>query len=473
MKRKGKRNTPVEKDKSGKGTDVKRPGKPASLIARVRAFIGEDVWEKTADDYSSRKGWWLVRQVRLILYTARGVQRHNTVIRSAALTFFTLMSLVPMLALAFGIIKGFGLQEALESYLYERFPDNSQMIGDTLGFVNNVLQRTSGGIVAVSGLAVLVWAAARVFGNVENAFNTIWEVKKSRSISRKASTYAAVIFIMPLLAVLLAVVLSYVRNLIAHYASIPYNILYAIGSFLILWLLFAGAYKAIPNTKVQFRHAAKAATVAAVAFSIFQLVYVYLQNGVSSYNIIYGSFAAVPLFLLWIQSSWQIVLFGAELSFSFQNVNNFVQEHDAININADSRRKVMIAVMLVVTRAFLRNEGAVSTAKAAAELGLPVRLVRDVMYSLDEAGLIVAITQEKSQKTNMYVPARDVHSMRLSDVITAVEDTGTAFRTEAGNRYLETVTDIVNKMRTLIENSDDNLTLTQLTDEEDKHGDHR
>ena len=129
--------------------------------------------------------------------------------------------------------------------------------------------RTSGGLVAASGLVVLVWAAIRVFGNVENAFNTIWEVQKPRSLTRRASTYAAVIFVMPLLAVMLALVLSYIRTLIANYASIPYSVLYAIGSFAVLWLLFAGAYKIIPNSKVRFRHAAMAALIAAVPSSAF------------------------------------------------------------------------------------------------------------------------------------------------------------------------------------------------------------
>ena len=265
-----------------------------SFFKKAKKFVGHDVWEKTEADFSSRKEWWFVRQARLILYTAQGVQHHNTVVRSAALTFFTLMSLVPMLALAFGIIKGFGLETALENYLFERFSENSALIRYILNFANNVLVRTSGGLVAASGLVVLVWAAIRVFGNVENAFNTIWEVQKPRSLTRRASTYAAVIFVMPLLAVMLALVLSYIRTLIANYASIPYSVLYAIGSFAVLWLLFAGAYKIIPNTKVRFRHAAMAALIAAIAFSVFQLVYVTLQSGVSSYNIIYGSFAAVP-----------------------------------------------------------------------------------------------------------------------------------------------------------------------------------
>lgn len=438
-----------------------------SFFRKAKEFFGHGVWEKTEADFSSRKERWFVRQVRLILYTAQGVQHHNTVVRSAALTFFTLMSLVPMLALAFGIIKGFGLETALENYLFERFSENGTLIRSVLDFINGVLVRTSGGIVAVSGLVVLVWAAVRVFGNVENAFNTIWEVKKTRSLTRRASTYAAVIFVMPLLAVLLALVLSYVRTLIAHYASIPYSVLYAAGSFIVLWLLFAGAYKIIPNTRVRFRHAAMAAVIAAVAFSVFQLIYVTLQSGVSSYNIIYGSFAAVPLFLLWIQVSWQIVLFGAELSFSYQNVDSFMQEQNAANVSYDNRRKVMLAALTVIIRSFVRGDGGISSEEIAKELKLPVRLVRDIDYTLDEAGLILPVSSDRSQKTKIYVPARDVHSMTLADAVRAVEYAGTAVHNLCDNRYLREVSRIIDDIADRIAASNDNILLMNLIEDED------
>ena len=433
-----------------------------SFFKKAKKFVGHDVWEKTEADFSSRKEWWFVRQARLILYTAQGVQHHNTVVRSAALTFFTLMSLVPMLALAFGIIKGFGLETALENYLFERFSENSALIRYILNFANNVLVRTSGGLVAASGLVVLVWAAIRVFGNVENAFNTIWEVQKPRSLTRRASTYAAVIFVMPLLAVMLALVLSYIRTLIANYASIPYSVLYAIGSFAVLWLLFAGAYKIIPNTKVRFRHAAMAALIAAIAFSVFQLVYVTLQSGVSSYNIIYGSFAAVPLFLFWIQASWQIVLFGAELSFSYQTVESFVQEQDAASVSYDNRRKVMLASLTVIIRSFMRGEGGISSEAIARELKLPVRLVRDINYTLDEAGMILPISSDKSQKTKIYVPARDIHTLTLHEAVRAVERAGSAVRDLCGNRYLREISGIMDEIDRKIDTSDDNILLMEL-----------
>ena len=261
------------------------------FLDRAKVFIGHDVWVKRETDFSSRKGWWLVRQLRLILYTGRGVQNHNTFLRSSSLAFYTIMSLVPMLALAFGVIKGFGLEKTLENYLFERFVGSEYMIGTAFDLINSVLESTSGGIVAVTGLAVLVWAAVSVFGNVEGAFNAIWEVQSSRSITRRASTYTAVIFLMPLLIVMLTIIFSYVRSLIGNYASIPYNVLYIIGSFLLVWILFSGAYKMIRNTKVKLSCAFKARLVASVVFFGFQYFPVALQNGVFAYIIIFGLFS--------------------------------------------------------------------------------------------------------------------------------------------------------------------------------------
>lgn len=443
----------------------------ASFLKKAKQFIGDDLWQKKEDEVSSRKEWWLVRQVRLILYTARGVKSHNTVIRTAALTFFTLMSLVPMLALAFGVIKGFGMESALENYLYERFPDNSEMISSILSFADTVIMRTSGGLVAISGFVVLVWATVRVFSNIENAFNTIWEVKKPRTLTHRASTYVAVIFVIPLLTVLLTVILSYVRNLISNYSLIPYSIFYAIGSFVFLWLVFAAAYKIIPNTKVKFRYAAMSGLLATIAFSIFQLVYIALQKGVSSYNIIYGSFAAVPLFLLWIQVSWQIMLFGAELSFSFQNVENFIQEQNAENLNYDNRRKVMMAALLVIIRSFMNNEGGITSTDVAHKLKLPLRLIRDVVFTLNEAGIVVAITSDKSQKTKMYVPARDIHSMTFYDTLQTIEQLGTHIELTHESHDLRRVSQLLDSITKSVAKSAENMPLIDLL--HDEHNDNR
>lgn len=443
--------------------------KAKAFFKKIQDFIGGEVWLKTPDEYDSRKQWWFVRQLRLILYTARGVRQHNTVVHSAALTFYTLMSLVPFLALGFGIIKGFGFEHTLEEYLYDRFPQSEALIANVFTFINNVLMRTSGGLVAITGMVVLVWAAASVFNNVESAFNAIWEVKQSRSLTRKASTYTAVIFILPLLVTLLIILLSYVRHLLATHIPFSDGVLYWVISFALIWLILAAAYKLIPNTKVNVGYAAQAALFAAIAFSAFQMFYLYLQNSVSSYNIIYGSFAAIPLFLFWIQVSWQIILFGAELSFAFQNVNSFVQEQDARTICADNRRKVMVATLLVIIRSYLRNEGGISSTDVAHTLHLPVRLIRDVTYTLTEAEILLARDDDKNQKTKRYVPARDIHDMTLCDVITLTEHIGTTVHGQADNHYLRVASERLDSMAAHMAASNDNILLTDLLNESDDH----
>ena len=336
-------------------------------------------------------------------------------------------------------------------------------------FINNVLMRTSGGLVAITGMVVLVWAAASVFNNVESAFNAIWEVKQSRSLTRKASTYTAVIFILPLLVTLLIILLSYVRHLLATHIPFSDGVLYWVISFALIWLILAAAYKLIPNTKVNVGYAAQAALFAAIAFSAFQMFYLYLQNSVSSYNIIYGSFAAIPLFLFWIQVSWQIILFGAELSFAFQNVNSFVQEQDARTICADNRRKVMVATLLVIIRSYLRNEGGISSTDVAHTLHLPVRLIRDVTYTLTEAEILLARDDDKNQKTKRYVPARDIHDMTLSEVLTLTEHIGTTVHGQADNHYLRVASERLDSMAAHMAASNDNILLTDLLNESDNH----
>ena len=429
---------------------------------KIRKFIMNDVWEKSREEISARKEWWFIKQLRVVLYTVQHMQSHNTVIRSAALTFFSLMSLVPVVALAFGIIKGFGLQGALEEYLFDRFSDNTDTVSTMLGFFNNVLIRTSGGIVAFSGMAVLIWAAVRVFGNIEGAFNAIWEVKKPRSITRRASTYAAVIFVVPLLAVLLIVGLSYARKLIANFSTIPYSILYSIGSLAVLWLLFTTVYKVIPNTKVRFSAAAIAGAIAVAIFTVFQMFYIYLQNGVSSYNIIYGSFAAIPLFLFWMQTSWQIVLFGAELSFAFQNVDAFVQEHSVLGISYRERRKVMIGVMLTVAKNFLDGKGGISAEEVSRTLGLPLRLVREVLYTLEEAELVVAVSTARSQKTNYYIPAKDVHGMTFYGTIESVENAGMELKNINDQPLMKEISRRIDEIDRKIMESPDNVKIKSM-----------
>ena len=190
------------------------------------------------------------------------------------------------------------------------------------------------------------------------------------------------------------------------------------------WLIFAVLYTAIPNTKVRFRSALTAGVVAGTLFMLFQWGYVYLQRWMTSYNAIYGSFAALPLFLIWMQTSWQILLFGGELSFAYQNVARFAVERESLSY--DRRRRAMLAVMVVAARRFCAAQGSTGPEEIRGQLGLPTRLVNDLLYELAKAGMLAPVASEDAEHEVRFVPARDLTSLTLCDVIDAVETQGDA-----------------------------------------------
>jgi len=322
---------------------------------KIFTFLTDTVFRRDASNYRTPFLRWLVKQYKLLFYTVRGLLDHGTVVRSAALTFYTLMSVVPILALVFAIVKGFGLAEGLIQNIYAAFPQNPEMIDYLVEFAQKALARTQGGVVALFGLATLFWAVIRVFGSVESAFNNIWEVKSTRSITRQWIDYITVVLVVPILWVIANALGNFAQELLGLNDSILSKLLMKAAALGVIWVMFTFLYIVVPNTKVRFGSALTAGIVAGTAFLFFQWGYLYLQRWMTSYNAIYGSFAALPLFLVWLQTSWEIVLFGGELSFAYQNIDRFDEERESLLVSYDNRRKVILAVMILSARAHPRG----------------------------------------------------------------------------------------------------------------------
>ena len=430
----------------------------AGFFKRISEYIKHGVWQKDDAEFDNRKSLWLTRQLRLIVYTIRGVGQHATFIRASALTFYTIMSIVPILALAFGVIKGFGLDVDLGGYLIDRFPEYERIAE----FAGSVLDRTKGGIVALTGFVILIWAAVRVFSNVEDAFNNIWEVKKPRSLARKITAYAAVIFMLPIALVVISAIVAYIQNFFGQYKYLSGKVFYYLVPIAIMWLLFFAMYKIIPNTKVKARNAAKAALIASIGFLVFQAIYVYIQSSVNAYNVIYGSFAAIPLLLIWMQTSWIIILIGGELSFSFQNMDSYRQERDALLVSYDNRRKITVAVMLVIVKHFNDDSGLPTSEEIAKYLKLPLRIVRDVISNLEDAGLVVAIRTGQSDKVRRYIPAHDTSDMKFYGILQATEAVGTKITSRTDVPEMHEVNAILDEIKERVSESDTNVLLSTL-----------
>jgi membrane protein len=432
-------------------------------IKKIIYFITHGIWLTKESEIEGRKTLWFFRQLKVILYTATGIGKHDIMMRSAALTFYTMMSIVPIAALVFAIFKGFGMESMLYDYLYTNFADYKSLIDNVITFAQNLLQRTKGGLIAGVGMVVLLWSVVKVFGNIERAFNNIWEIRKQRSIARKFSDYIAVIFIAPILwAASNSLAITVQRTLGGFMSEWVVDLLLGLGSLVIVWAMFVLVYFMLPNTKVKFGAALTSGMVAGTAFYAFQLFYILIQTKLSSYNAIYGSFAALPLFLLWMQTSWQILLFGAELSFAYQNIKRYEHEREASGMSADQRRKILVAVMAVITRHFTHNQGPVSSETAASELGLPVRIIRDVVFDLESAGLVAAVQDETNDKTNLFVPAKDVHTITVFEVANAIDMHEGGHYHLPDNADMKRVAALIDGMKSSIDSSDLNVKITEI-----------
>ena len=431
-------------------------------LRKLFTYFTDTIFREDINEWRNPVVRWLVQQYRLLFYTARGLVEHGTLVRSAALTFYTLMSLVPLLALVFAVVKGFGLADGLVENLYELFPQHPETVDYIVGFAENALARTQGGVVAAVGLVMLFWAVIRVFGSIENAFNNIWEVKVERSIARQWTDYIAVVMIVPVLWILANAVGNYIEQVLGLYDKWYFTTLSRLASMVVIWTMFTLLYLIIPNARVRFQSALMAGIVAGTIFLLFQWGYVYVQRWMTSYNAIYGSFAALPLFLIWMQTSWEILLFGGELSFAYQNISRFAEERESLRISYDQRRKVLLAVMILVARNFRDHGGTLSTDTIRERLGLPTRIVNDVLFQLVQAGQLIAVRSGDGERDVAFTPAHDLASTTVYGILEAVERTGQATLDLGQTPELARMNQEVESLKEEVRHSSNNARLSDL-----------
>jgi membrane protein len=364
---------------------------------------------------------WTVRPLKLVIYTFEGLLAHGTMDMGAALTFYALISIVPVLALVFAVVKGFGLAERLVDNLYSLLPQMPEVVDYVVDFATKALERTQGGVVATVSLVTLFWAVIRMFESIEANFNKIWEVKSTRSIVRKYSDYISVVVIAPLLWIIATSISSYARQMLGLEESMWLELAAEFASLAVVWLMFTLIYMVLPNCKVRLRSALMAGVVAGTCFFLFHALYVYLIKWMTSYSAIYGSFAALPLFLLWMQNSWSILLIGCELSFALQNEKRFDEERTLPEVSYDSQRKLMLAITIFVARSFRSGEGAVPLVTIREGLGLPARIVSKLTSVLVASGVLNEVRCDEEEYDVAYAPARDLASLRVCDVLEAVD----------------------------------------------------
>ncbi|MBP6661797.1 MAG: YihY/virulence factor BrkB family protein [Paludibacter sp.] len=411
-----------------------------AFIEGIYNFIRFDIWRITEYELTKSRRYFY-RVVKTIILATRGFVVDNLNVRASALTYSILFAMIPLFALIIAIAKGFGVDKLIENSLQGTFIGQANLVPTVMGFVQRYLESTQGGLFIGIGIAILFGSVMNFFMQVENAFNSIWQVKKSRSLIHQFTTYFSAILIIPLLIVLSSGFSIYINTILSH--SYFFNVLSPVLRFgvkfipyIINWIVFTIMYMVIPNTRVRFYNAMLAGILAGSAFQLFQMLYINGQVYLSRFNVVYGSFAAIPLLLLWLQISCLIILLGAEISYASQNIKNFDYEVDTKNISSRYKNFLTLFITHMVVKQFEEQKPPLSSEQIAINYKLPIRLVNQILNQLTEVAILIEVYHDSS-KSKTYQPAIDINQMTVNLVFAKLEKNGAELFLTSKNELLD------------------------------------
>lgn len=409
---------------------------------------------------------FIIRLLRTILLTIRGFATDNCAMRASSLTFYTLLSIVPVAALAFGIAKGFGFEKLLEKQVLESFAGQEEVILKIIDFAHSLLENTQGGIIAGIGIVLLFLSVLKVLHHIENALNHIWSVAP-RSFGRKFSNYLAIMLICPILIIVSSSVNVYITSQVmtitgeTAFPEIVSPLIFVALTIIpygLIWMLFTLIYMVMPNARVNFSSGILAGIAAGTFFHLSQKVYISAQINVAKYNAIYGSFAALPLFLIWLQLSWLIVLLGAEISCAHQNVANYEFEPDYQKASIAFKKLLALQITHLLIKKFKNGENPETAQQISRHLNIPPRLAQQILEDLIGSGILSATSSNKKKET-AFQPARDINTLSIGFIIDALEDKGENNLNVARTRELEVLAEALQSFRSEIDKAPANRLL--------------
>ncbi len=334
--------------------------------------------------------------------------------QATALTYYTLFAIVPMAALFFGIAKGFSLEVKLKEFLYSKFSEQEEILNWIYRFAETTLNEASGGWIAGIGVIFLLATVIMLASNIEDTFNMIWYLPQKRNIIQKVRNYLAILVVTPFMLIIAGgapVIEKTLHNALESHGSFAVSGLHTLLNyatelipFAAIWLIFSLIYCFVPNTRVRFKSAVIAAFLAGAAFYILQSSLMFLQVMLAKYNTIYGSFAIVPLFLIWMQWSWLIILFGAETAFVHQNANSGRFDREGRECSRRVRKIYLLAITRYICRSYEQCKGAAAEEELIRELRLTRYAAGDFLEELCRSGIIVQL-ESMPEEGRRFVPA--------------------------------------------------------------------
>lgn len=392
-------------------------------------FITDDMWRITENEVSGTKHFG-INAAKSLSLAIRSFVNENLQSRASALTYSTLLAIVPFLAVLMAIAKGFGFQDIVRQALLDYFPGHEDQWNQVFEFVEIYLAQAQSGIILGVGIFIILYTVISLISSIEETFNDIWQINKSRPFARKITDYLALLLIMPILMIAsggMSIFMSTLQNSILNefvFLTPVVDLLFKVVPFVIATTVFTAIYIFLPNAKVKLLPGLIAGFVAGIAFQSFQLFYISGQIWVSKYNAIYGTFAAIPLLLLFVQLSWVICLFGGALAYGIQNVKRFDFESDSRNISRRYGDFVVVAVTSLIVKRFVNGEKPYTADELSEKYHIPIRLATSILYQLAELHVLTEVKDAGDEWTIYYQPAMDINRITVSGLLKMLDEQG-------------------------------------------------
>jgi len=398
-------------------------------LEKARKFLLEDLWRVTSKDLEKMTPLrqFLYRNLKRVDLAVQRFLKDKMFDRASALTYTTLLALVPILAFLFALTRGFGFDKMAESFIRNNFQGHESVVNMLMNSINTYLNHAKNGVFLGVGLVFLLYTIISLTSDIEGAFNQIWQ-RHGRSPLRKLTDYLSVLVLVPILWVIisgLTIFLSTLANKIPDFMGLNYTAKLIINllPFLFIGFSFIGLYVFMPNTHVKVKYALVPGFLAGAAFVGLQYFYINSQIWVSNYNAIYGSFAALPMFLIWAQISWSICLFGAELTYASQNVDVYNFEYDIRHASRSQNDFVTLLLLSTICKRFLQKGAKpYSASELSHELNLPLRMVNNKLDLLVKFKWLSSSVREGEE--DHFQPACDIRKITVGAVLSEIYNRG-------------------------------------------------
>ncbi len=429
----------------------------------LRQKIKYLLWEQNPNELTALQRI-ILRQVQTAVLVIRDFGINQSLLRASALTYYSMLAIVPLLALTFALLKAFGVQNLLEPLIMEKLNvGDGQVVQAILGYINNT---QVGGMGAV-GLILLLVAVISLLTNVEKSFNHVWGVREIRPLIRRFSDYLSVILVGPVLIISAISMTSSLasNNLVQKLIEMQLVgnlilLLFKVAPFVFMWLAFTVLYVFMSNTKVEWRAAFIGGVFGGTLWQLAQLVYVNFQVGVAKYNAIYGTMAALPIFMIWLYVSWMIVLFGLGVTYAKQNLRTSARDLRGSEVSRNCYEQVSLVLLLTLADRFSSGESALSELQLAKLLFIPVRLCRSILRLLIEVGYVSELCSRLGRRS--YQLGRAAENLPLAEILKTMRDKGEeALHLYPHPQTLEAI-ETSERLEALVEDGLDGLTLRDM-----------